>query len=473
MKKTFASAVLWMAVMMLGLAGLPAQAASLPDFTQLVENNRAAVVNISTTQKLSRRMPSFEMPDLPEDSPFGDLFRHFFDERRGNENGKEHDFEVKSLGSGFIISEDGYVLTNNHVVKDAEEIIVRLYDRRELQAKVVGRDTKSDIALIKIEANNLPVAKIGDSTRLKAGEWVLAIGSPFGFEASVTAGIVSAVGRSLPSENYVPFIQTDVAINPGNSGGPLYNLNGEVVGVNSQIYSRTGGYMGLSFSIPIEMAMEVADQLKQSGHVQRGWLGVLIQDVTRELAESFGMERPRGALVARVLPDGPAEKAGLRPGDVILSFNEQPVERSSSLPPLVGRTEVGKTVTLRLMRAGKIEAVKLVIGELPADEEIPTEAKAEKALATDRLGLSVSEMTPAQRKQQQVDHGGVLVNEVAEGAASHAGVHQGDVILMLNQSEVQGVEDYKRLVDGLPTERRIALLVQRQGSPMFLTLQLK
>ncbi|MFT6624533.1 MAG: serine protease Do, partial [Cycloclasticus sp.] len=297
-----------------------AMANNLPDFTALVEANSNAVVNISTTQK-SPQLQSFLPPDfeIPENAPYGDLLKHFFGERGAIPRQRDS----HSLGSGFIISRDGFLLTNHHVVKDADEIIVRLQDRRELKATLVGSDERTDVALLKVEANDLPVVKFGSSEALKVGEWVFAIGSPFGFDSSVTAGIVSAKGRSLPQENYVPFIQTDVAINPGNSGGPLFNLNGEVVGINSQIYSRSGGFMGLSFAIPIDVALNVSNQLKESGHVVRGWLGVRIQDVTRELAESFDMKKPHGALVAQVLPDSPAEKAGIKVGDVIVSFNGQ------------------------------------------------------------------------------------------------------------------------------------------------------
>ena len=314
-------------------AATAVQARSLPDFVGLAKENSPAVVNISIKQhkSASRFRHNFQMPDLPEDSPFNEFFKRFFDERQGSDD-EPREYETQSLGSGFIISDDGYILTNNHVVDEADEVIVRLSDRREFKAEVIGKDKRSDVALLKIAADNLPkVVQIGSTEDLEVGEWVLAIGSPFGFDHSVTSGIVSAKGRNLPSENYVPFIQTDVAINPGNSGGPLFNLDGEVVGVNSQIYSRTGGYMGLSFAIPIEMAMDVAEQLKTNGRVTRGWLGVLIQDVTRELADSFGMDHPKGALVARVMPDSPASVAGLQPGDVILEFNGMEITSSSKL----------------------------------------------------------------------------------------------------------------------------------------------
>ena len=298
----FPSMRIWLIAVSLCLASA-AQARALPDFTGLVEQNSPAVVNISTTQKVRSPHPGSsgqDRPDLPEGTPFDDFFRRFF----GNpDEGNVPDFDAKSLGSGFIISPDGYILTNSHVIDDADKIVVRLSDRREFEAKVIGSDKRSDVALLKINASSLPVVKVGDSDKLKAGEWVLAIGSPFGFDHSVTAGIVSAKGRNLPSENYVPFIQTDVAINPGNSGGPLFNMDGEVVGINSQIYSRTGGFMGLSFAIPINTTMNVVTQLKTKGYVSRGWLGILIQDVTQELAESFNMKKPTGALVARVLPE--------------------------------------------------------------------------------------------------------------------------------------------------------------------------
>ena len=319
----------WLFATTLVTSSVALQARALPDFAELAAANSPAVVNISTRQvsTVERRLPkNFEMPDIPEGSPFNDLFRHFFEQQPD----AIPDRDGRSLGSGFIISEDGYILTNNHVVSDADEIIVRLSDRKVYEAKVIGTDKQSDVALLKIEADNgLPVVTIGQSSDLKVGEWVLAIGSPFGFDHSVTAGIVSAKGRSLPSENYVPFIQTDVAINPGNSSGPLFDLDGKVIGVNSQIYSRTGGFMGLSFAIPIELAMNVADQLRTKGRVSRGYLGVLIQDVDRNLAESFGLDYPRGALVARVLPDSPADKAGVQTGDIILEFDERRLMNSS------------------------------------------------------------------------------------------------------------------------------------------------
>ena len=455
---------------------MQAQARELPDFTGLVEEASDAVVNISTTQKIktgSMNLPEgIEIPDLPEGSPFGDLFKHFFgDQGRGGEGeDMPHEREAKSLGSGFIISEDGYILTNNHVVKDAEEIIVRLEDRRELKASVIGTDERSDIALLKIKADHLPVAKIGKSKDLKVGEWVLAIGSPFGFDRSATAGIVSAKGRALPRENYVPFIQTDVAINPGNSGGPLFNLDGEVVGVNSQIYSRTGGYMGLSFSIPIEVAMDVASQLKEHGKVSRGWLGVLIQDVTLDLAQSFGMSKPQGALVAKVLPDSPAEKADFQVGDIVVAFNGKEIPRSSSLPPVVGSTPVGKKVPVKVIRGGRPQTLWVTLGELPDQDETVAKVEENHTSSDNRLNVNVAELTDQQRKELDVE-GGVVVKSVGDGAAADAGVRAGDVILRIDNKPITSLDEFNDLLEKLPPGKSVAILVQRRGGPIFLAMK--
>lgn len=452
--------------------GGAAEARPLPDFTKLVKEFSPAVVNISTSQKRRQAPdrpqlpPGFEIPDLPEDSPFNEFFRRFFGE------GEIEEFNTQSLGSGFIISEDGYVISNNHVIKDADEIIVRLSDRREFIAKLIGSDDRSDVALLKIDAKNLPVVKLGTAYDLKVGEWVLAIGSPFGFEHSATAGIVSAKGRSLPRENYVPFIQTDVAINPGNSGGPLFNLDGEVVGVNSQIFSRTGGFMGLSFAIPINVAMNVANQLRTKGRVSRGWLGVLIQDVTRELAESFGMEKPEGALIAKVLPDSPAEKAGFQVGDIVIEFAGRHVNRSSQLPPIVGNAEVGESVPVEILRNGKSETLSVLIAELPEDDEIRLAAgSGNEGTVADKLGVRVADLTAEMREKNEIKENGVLVEDVSPGPASRAGVRKGDIILMLNNAKVKNSDHFTELSTDLPAGKAVSVLIQRQGNPIFLALK--
>ncbi len=448
-----------------------AQARELPDFTDLIEKSSPAVVNISTTQKMKHpKMPPNmppNMPRMPDGTPLDEFFRHFFGDR-----GNAPDFDTHSLGSGFIISAEGYVLTNNHVVDNADKIIVRLSDRRELTAKVVGRDERSDIALLKINTNNLPVVKIGDSSNLKVGAWVYAIGSPFGFDHSATAGIISAIGRSLPTESYVPFIQTDVAINPGNSGGPLFNMDGEVIGINSQIYSRSGGFMGLSFAIPIDVAMEVVDQLKNKGKVTRGWLGILIQDVTAELAESFGMDKPQGALVAKLLPDSPAHKAGIQVGDIIIEFNGKSVEESSMLPRLVGRSKVGDSLPVKVIRNGKPLTLKVKIAELPKDEEIKLGQDDTEDHSDNRLGITVEDLSAVQRKQLDVNSG-IVVREVGSGPGQRAGLRRGDVILKLNNRDVKSVNAFAKQVETLPKDKSVPILVQRGRSTLFLALKIE
>ena len=455
------------------LSSVAVQARELPDFTALVEQNGPAVVNISTTQKIkhpqSRQMPKMpQMPDLPDDSPLNDLFRHFFEDRP---DGPPQEFDAQSLGSGFIISSEGYVLTNNHVVKDADKILVRLSDRRELVAQVIGTDPRSDIALLKIKAENLPVVKLGDPSKLKVGEWVLAIGSPFGFDHSATAGIVSAIGRSLPSESYVPFIQTDVAINPGNSGGPLFNLDGEVIGINSQIFSRTGGFMGLSFAIPADVAMDVVEQLKSKGHVTRGWLGIIIQDVTRDLAESFGMTDPRGALVARILPGGPAEKAGIQVGDIVTDFDGKPVIESANLPKLVGRSKVGSDYEVKLIRNGKPVTLKIKLAELPKEEELKLAQGAPKTAEANRIAITVADLNVEQRKQIEVKNG-VLVQQVDSGPAQRAGIRRGDVILKINNLEIKDSNHFSEVVKGLLVNASVPVLVQRGSGALFLAMKI-
>jgi serine protease Do len=436
-----------------------AVSAQLPDFTELVEKQGPAVVNISTTQSVRNPLLP-QLPNLQEDDPFYEFFRRFIP----NPGPKE--FQSQSLGSGFIISADGYILTNAHVVEQAEEINVKLTDKREFKAKVIGADRRTDIALIKIEASSLPVVRFGNPNNLKVGEWVLAIGSPFGFENTVTAGIVSAKGRSLPQENYVPFIQTDVAVNPGNSGGPLFNLKGEVVGINSQIYSRTGGFMGLSFAIPIDVANDIAQQLRTAGKVTRGRIGVVIQPVTKELADGFGLAKPQGALVNSVEKGGPAEKAGVEAGDVILRFDGKPVNASGDLPRLVGSTRPGAKVTMQVWRNKQARDLQVVVAEMQEDRGAQQGRRGKPPAATPgQYGLALSDLSEAQRKELKVS-GGVLV-ESAQGAAARAGIRRGDVILAVNNQDVKSVEHFNQMMAQFDKGRVVALLVRRGANSLY------
>lgn len=450
-------------------------AAQLPDFTRMVEKNSPAVVNISSRQTFGingKRLDphDFELPELDPDNPLSGLLKRFFGEQMEIPELLRRD--SKSLGSGFIISDDGYILTNHHVVNSADEILVSLTDKREFKARLIGSDKDTDIALIKIESGELPVVELGRAADLKVGEWVLAIGSPFGFEQSVTAGIVSAKGRSLPDENYVPFIQTDVAINPGNSGGPLFNLDGEVVGVNSQIYSRSGGFMGLSFAIPIELAMNVAEQLKTQGHVTRGYLGVYIQDVTRELADSFQMKRPRGALVSKVIADSPAQQAGLQVGDIILRFNGQEIDRSSQLPPVVAASPVNMPAEAEILRNGTRRVVEVNVQQLPVSTQMAQTMQPD-ADQQDRVGLVVKNMSAEQRRllDLEVDEG-VLVVDVKPGPARIAGIKVGDVITRINNKVIGSTSDYDDILRKTPAGRSLAVLVHRDERALFLPLKL-
>lgn len=440
-----------------------ASAASLqlPDFTTLIEASSPAVVNISTTHRVNAN--PWQQYNIPENSPFGDLFRHYFGE--GGIPPMERD--AVSLGSGFIISQDGYVVTNAHVVADADEILVRLSDKRELPAEVIGFDKYSDVALLKLKATNLPVVQIGDANNTKVGAWVLAIGSPFGFDHSVTAGIVSAKGRSLPNANYVPFIQTDVAINPGNSGGPLFDLNGKVIGINSQIFSSTGASIGLSFAIPIDVAMDVVQQLKDKGEVSRGWLGVQIQAVTVDLAESFGLKKPMGALVAQVIENTPADKAGIRVGDVIVQFNGEDIEDSASLPPLVGRVPVGSVARVRVLREGQYKNLDVTIEKLPTDER---QAENRRPVLDNPIGIEVADLEKNERAKLKR---GVRIERVAtNGVGYQAGLRAGDVILQMNRVDIKNAADFRERVARLPVGRMIPFLVQRQGVDQFLVLKI-
>lgn len=447
-----------------------AQANELPDFTGLVEKHGAAVVNISAVQaqNILNNQILPEIPGIPENSPFYDFFKKHMQPFPAPRKS-----EPKSLGSGFIISSDGYILTNAHVVEAAEEITVRLNDKREFVAEVVGTDRKTDIALIKINATDLPKITQGNPESLKVGEWVVAIGSPFGFEHSVTAGIVSAKGRTLAQENYVPFIQTDVAINPGNSGGPLFNMKGEVVGINSQIYSRTGGFMGLSFAIPINVATEIADQLKNSGKVSRGRIGVMIQEVTKELADSFGLSNSSGALVVSVEKGSPADQAGIKARDIILKFDEKEVAISADLPRIVGNTKPGSKVSMYIWRDGSYKTINIKIGETLSDEVAENRRlkQGKKSDTTNRLGLVLSEITSEQKKQLEINNG-VLVEDIQPGIASRSGIRMGDIILGFNSKDVKSVAQFNELLNQVESGKNIALLVRRGDLTTFITMKL-
>ena len=445
-----------------------AQVRDLPDFTRLVEEQGAAVVNISTTQS-PRRVGAPQAPGT-EDEEMLEFFRRFIPRQPGPTPRPES----RSLGSGFIISADGYILTNAHVVEGADEIDVRLTDKRDFKARVIGADKRTDVALIKIEAASLPTVRMGDPTRLKVGEWVVAIGSPFGFENTVTAGIVSAKGRSLPQENFVPFIQTDVAINPGNSGGPLFNMKGEVVGVNSQIYSRTGGFMGLSFAIPIDVALDVQSQLRDKGRVSRGRIGVVIQEVTRDLAVSFGLERARGALVNSVEKGSPADKAGVEATDIILRFDGKEVESSSDLPRLVGATRPGTRSSMEVWRKGATRTLNVTVGELQEDRIAARETPKERkpgASAANRLGIVVSELTSEQKKERALEHGLVVTDVKADARAE---LRRGDILLKLvhngRHTELRSAEQLNKLLAGLDKGAVITLQVRRGESTAFVTV---
>ncbi|KPW84870.1 Alginate biosynthesis regulator, serine protease MucD/AlgY [Pseudomonas congelans] len=465
------------AVLMLGQV-VTAHAENLPDFTGLVEQASPAVVNISTRQKLpDRAVANQQMPDLEGLPP---MLREFLERSMppgsrppGSGAGKgDRQREAQSLGSGFIISPDGYVLTNNHVIDGADEILVRLSDRSELKAKLVGTDPRTDVAVLKIDGKDLPTAKLGNSNTLKVGEWVLAIGSPFGFDHSVTKGIVSAKGRSLPNDTYVPFIQTDVAINPGNSGGPLFNMAGEVVGINSQIFTRSGGFMGLSFAIPIDVAMDVANQLKANGKVSRGWLGVVIQEVNKDLAESFGLDKPAGALVAQVLEDGPAAKGGVQVGDVILSANGQPIVMSADLPHLIGNLKDGSKAELEVIRDGKRQKLTVTVGALPDEgQEMGDVGGTGAERSSNRLGVSVIELTAEQKKSLDLK-GGVAIKEVTGGPASLIGLQAGDVITHLNNQAITSSKQFTEVAKSLPKDRSVSMRVLRQGRATFITFKL-
>ncbi len=445
-------------------------AKDLPDFTELADKQGPSVVNISVTQVMQQNESPFA--GMHDDEAFGELFRRFGLPMPGVPRGQmpPQEFKSQSLGSGFIISSDGYILTNAHVVNSADEVIVKLSDKREFKAKIIGADRRTDVALLKIDATGLPKVTVGDPNQLKVGEWVAAIGSPFGLENTMTAGIVSAKGRALPQENFVPFIQTDVAINPGNSGGPLFNLKGEVVGINSQIYSRSGGSMGLSFSIPIDVAIDISNQLKAGGKIARGWLGIAIQEISKELADSFGMKNTNGALVAGVEKGSPADKSGLEAGDVILKFDGKTIAASSDLPRVVAAVKPGKTVSADLLRKGSVKAISITVGEAPAEkDEVASVPKGNAKPEFNRIGLLLRDLTVQQKKKLNGRNGLMVID--AQGSAAQAGIRRGDVVLGLNNAEVQNLEQFNKQLAAIPNGKTVAVLVQRGDNTLYVPIK--
>lgn len=450
------------------IAALATSGSGLPDFRAIVRTNRDAVVQIAVSGR-DRRMEQ----QFGEDGPFGDFFRRFgIPNHPQMPEGRTP--ERRGSGSGFVIGENGRILTNAHVVKDADRITVTLSDNREFRAKVLGLDERTDIALLEIEAKGLPVVRLGDSDAVEVGEWVLAIGAPFGMSYTATQGIVSATGREL-RETYVPFIQTDAAVNPGNSGGPLFNARGEVIGVNSQILSGSGGYIGLSFAIPINTASLIARQLADKGFVERGYLGIQFQPVSDALARQFGLDRPRGALVATVEPDGPADKAGIKPGDVIVAYNGRAIDSSRALPPMVGETPVGERADVTVLRDGRERTLKVTIGKLPEDATAQAETPSRQAPAEtreSRLGLSLSELTDEQKEQAGVERG-VMVTRVQDGPAARAGIQRGDVLLEVNRQRVASISDVRKAIADNKEGDSILVLLRRGQGSLFLVIEVE
>ena len=441
----------------------------LPDFAAIVEANGPAVVNITaakTARGAARQQQFRGGGDDDESNPLFEFFRRF-GIPGGPRGPQAPQVPTQGFGSGFIVEANGVILTNAHLVEGADEVRVRLPDRREFKGKVVGTDKLTDIAVVKIDAKDLPVVKLGDPQNVRVGEWVVAIGSPFGFENTVTAGIISATARSLPEGTYVPFIQTDAAVNPGNSGGPLFNMRGEVIGINSQIYSRTGGYQGLAFAIPIDVAANVEQQLLKTGKVERGRVGVGIQEVSQSLAQSFGLPRPQGALVASVESGGPADKAGLKTGDVILAMDGKPVERSNELPPRVANVKPGTKTTFDVWRDGKKQQIAVTVGELKGDKVAAAGPETPKEAAnTGKLGLALRQLTEAERRQLDGAQG--LVVEEASGAAARAGIQAGDLVTAINGKPVKSVDDVRKLV---PEQGQIAILVRRGDASLYVPIE--
>jgi serine protease Do len=439
----------------------PTALQALPDFSGLVERYGPAVVNITVKQNVRTTGRSdFPFPGFDEDSPFAPFFRGF--------PVPQPNLPLRGQGSGFIVAGDGLILTNAHVVDDASEVTVKLTDRREFVAKVVGTDRQTDVAVLKIDARELPTVQLGDPQELKVGQWVFAIGAPFGFENTVTAGIVSAKGRALPAETYVPFIQTDVAVNPGNSGGPLFNLRGEVVGINSQIFSRSGGWQGVSFAIPIDVAVRVQNDLVATGRVSRGWLGVGIQGMTRDLAEGFGLDQPRGALVSQVMPDSPAEEAGVKAGDVIVEFDGRAIQDASDLPPLVGSTPVGNSAKIKVLRDGREKVLTVKVAQLAASDAGDTPDG--DTPGHSGLGIAVADLTKEQREEAGIATGGVVVTQVSEGPAAEAGIRRGDVLLRFGQKRIENAQQLRELIAAAPAGKSVPVLVRRGENTLFLAV---
>ncbi len=464
--RIYLNPLVWLILLSI-LAVTKSFADDLPNFSALVDTEGDAVVKISVTTESGQSglsgIPGLDLEQVPEQ------YRRYLEQWPFNQEPQQR--RGSGFGSGFIIDRSGYVITNAHVVDGAVDIKVGLNDRRELQATLIGADISSDIAVLKVDADDLPVVKIGDSDNIKVGEWVLAIGSPFGFEHTATQGIVSALSRSLPDETYVPFIQTDVAVNPGNSGGPLFNTDGEVIGVNSQIYSRSGGYQGLSFAIPINVAISIAEQLRETGFATRGWLGVRIQNVDQSLAESFGLGKPEGALITEVTEDSPADKAGFLPGDIILSFNGKSVPFSSALPPLVGVIKPGDTVKSEMLRDGKRKTIRVTIEPLQSDVDNSREFVA-KGQGSSSLGAVVAPAKSSELSSLGLDSG-VRVTEVEDqGAAAKAGILPGDIIVSFNRAKVESVKQLESLVSDAPGGQSMPILIQREDAPIFLAITL-
>jgi len=439
----------------------------LPDFTTVVEKNIPAVVIVNATKTVQADFNNspFNSPDIPDE--LRDYFGKFFDPKNGNNQNQR---STPSFGSGFILTSDGYIMTNNHVVSNSSEILITLSDETVLEAQLIGSDPRSDLALLKVDGKNLPIVSVATADNLKVGEWVLAIGSPFGFSHTVTAGIVSGKQRKLPDESYVPYIQTDVAINPGNSGGPLFNLSGDVVGVNAQIYTRTGGFMGVSFAIPSETMMDVFNQLKDSGKVTRGWLGVFIQEVDKNLAKSFGMKKPMGAVIAKVLKNSPASKSGLKQGDIILSFNGKPIKKSRDLPPLVGMTEVNTRAKVEVLRNKKILNIFVRIEELPTEEKIASIGD-QKITKTQISGITVSNINDVTKRELNI-YGGVRIDKITSEQSNDSGIQVNDIVTHINNEPVYNMQDFKNKIEDIGVSNYANFLIYRNSNPLYLAIKI-